>query len=66
MTKKDLIENLGEDEDTVTPKQLKLKSKEMGCQATWATSAKDWEDHNVYTAFNSALISMYRFKYGGY
>ena len=66
LTKKDLIDSLGEDEDQVTLKELKLKNKEMGCQGTWATSAKKWEDHNVYTAFNKALMSMYRFKYGGH
>ena len=48
MTKKDLLEELAEDERPVTLKTLKKTSRDMGCQGAWATSAKEWSDHNVH------------------
>ena len=48
MTKKDLLEELADDERPVTLKTLRQKSRDMGCQGAWATSAKKWDDHNVH------------------
>ena len=62
LTKSDLIDYY-ESDDVVNEDMIIEMKKELGFNASAATSSKEWEDFNVHKAFNKALAAAYNYKY---
>ena len=57
MTKRDLLDDVAEDEQSnfVTKKELLQKKKDHSCTNFSTTSSKAWSDFNVHKAFNNII-----------
>ena len=61
LTKTDLSESVSE---KVEYSQIQEKVKQHGFQGSRKTSSKEWEDQNIYKAFEATLVTAYMWKYG--
>ena len=62
-TKFDLRDENSSDNQSVSTILLKQKSKSLGCQAVCETSSKEYHNHNVSKAFQTAIRTGFYYKY---